>query len=311
MLDFHSEFRKFDEKIQLSESKKEKMRISRDAIENTIVDYHKDILKVREPSFKAQGSFVINTALNPIANEEVDMDYGIYLNDQPDDMDEWITPRKAHERILEALKGHTQDESVSKTNCVRVLYRNFYHLDLPIYIIFNEKAYLAQTKQNSWIHSDAREFQDWYYSNRNDEMLSRIVRYVKAWRDNTKSKLKSLEITIATVIYANLERKRDDLVLYDTVTNIVNELSIRRSIYKPVAPFEDLWDGYSESDIDEILKELRLFRDDLHIALNSSTNKKGSVILREIFGDRFPIKEDEGSLPEPQRLTSGAKPWKM
>ena len=239
MLDFQSEFKDFDEKIKLTKSRKNSMRTSRNAIKQKICSYHKNTIEVSMPKFKTQGSFILNTALNPVNdNEEVDMDYGVYLNDQPEDVKKWITPKNAHKRIMDALAGHTQNECISKTCCVRVRYHNFYHLDLPIYIMKEEKAYLAQAKDNKWINSDAKEFRKWFYENRDDLLLSKIVRFIKAWRDFTKSKLRSIELTILAVNCFNNSREREDLVLYDTLVNICNELEVTRKIEKPVAPFE-------------------------------------------------------------------------
>lgn len=310
MLDFQSEFKKFDGRIKLSEPRKELLRTSRDAIKEKIVRYHRDILEVAAPEFVSQGSFVINTALNPIDNEEVDMDYGVYLNDQPEDINEWLTPKQAHNRIIEALKGHTQDECESKPFCVRVLYRNNYHLDLPIYIVSKENAYIANSKSGEWVRSDAKEFETWFYSNRQDEMVSRIIRYLKAWRDFKKSDFKSIELTIAAVSHSDISRERDDLVLYDTVNNILTSLSLERKIVKPVAPYENLWGDYSESKINRMLDNLKGFFDDLHNALNSDSNNRCSIILREVFGERFPKKDNSENQESPKILTSGAKPWK-
>jgi len=310
MVDFQDEFKTFDEKIKLTESKKASMRISRNAIKKKIINYFKDHLEITAPIFTTQGSFVINTALNPIENEEVDMDYGVYLQDQSENEEDWITPRKAHKRIIDALEGHTQDECISKTSCVRVLYRNFYHLDLPVYIMKNDKAFLAQTECNEWINSDSKEFRNWFYENRNDVKLSKMVRLIKAWRDFTKTEMTSIEITILTVNCFNNEREREDLVLYDTVANIYDEILISRKVEKPVSPFEDLWENYSEDKKDEIIEMVKQFRDDLNIALSNTSNHRGSVILREVFGERFPLKKDEENGERyRQQLRSGVKPW--
>ncbi|GHT69175.1 hypothetical protein FACS1894110_18130 [Spirochaetia bacterium] len=81
-----------------------------------------------------KGSFTIATVLNPIGDNEVNTDDSIYLQHISDN-EEWPMPREAHKLILDALEGNTQDGCESKISCVRVLYRNVYHLDLPVYIM--------------------------------------------------------------------------------------------------------------------------------------------------------------------------------
>ena len=67
--------------------------------------------------------------------------------------DSWPLPSSMHNDIINALDGHTQDGCESKTSCVRVQYRNFYHLDLPVYIMDGDDALLGQTSNDEWIKS--------------------------------------------------------------------------------------------------------------------------------------------------------------
>lgn len=308
MLDFHDAFVEYDSKIKLTEARKEKIRISREAIKDKIIDYHEKELNIRAPEFEIQGSFTINTALNPIDNEEVDMDCGVYLQDQTEDESEWLKPRDAHKRIIDALEGHTKDECISKTSCVRVRYRNFYHLDLPIYIEKDDKTYLARTSDNEWSHSDAREFRDWFYKNRQSDDVNKIVRIIKGWRDYSKSGFSSIELTILVVRCFSTFERRLDLIFYNTVNNIYNYLSMNRSINKPVAPYENLWEGYTENDIDTLINRVKDLKDDLDLAIYTSKSyEKGSTILIEVFGDRFPLIQD----PEPIKhsVDTGFRLW--
>lgn len=185
MLDFNKEFCEFNQRIKLTTVRKDKIKASRDAIREKIRNYFGTELKENKPYFYSQGSFTTNTALNPIDDNEVDADDGVYLNHVDIDK-EWPLPSSMHKVIIKALEGHTNDGCKSKTNCVRVVYRNFYHLDLPIYILKNNKAYLANTKSERWINSDSKEFSEWFYNNRKEEQNSRIIRYLKAWRDYQK-----------------------------------------------------------------------------------------------------------------------------
>ena len=44
-----------------------------------------------------------------------------------------------------------KDGCEDKTNCVRVIYQSDYHVDIPIYIMDNDHALLANKKTNKWV----------------------------------------------------------------------------------------------------------------------------------------------------------------
>ena len=296
----------FDGKIKLTKSRKDTILTSRDAVREKIRSYFSKELDLKQPKFKMQGSFTINTALNPIGNNEVDIDDGVYLQHITEN-DTWPTPQEAHQLILDALKGHTQDGCEDKPSCVRVIYRNFYHLDLPVYIINNDCANLAQVKFNKWQHSDSKEFRDWFYKNRTDEQASRIVRYLKAWRDNRNFKFASIELTILAIENFSFQGDRDDLALLNTLDKINIKLQSRQ-IKKPVSPFENLWDDISEGEKDKRIRQLNDLTADVKNAIDSKSEHRSSLMLREQFGERFPLLEDENKTII-QTYSHGAKPW--
>jgi hypothetical protein len=195
MANTNKAFLDFDNETKLTESRKDKILNSRYAVRAKIKKYFLEDIKVKQPKFNMQGSFTINTALNPINDNEVGIDDGVYLQHISDN-DTWPTPKEAHQLILTALKGHTQDGCENKPSCVRVVYRNFYHLDLPIYIMKDDRACLAQTKLNEWQRSDSKDFKDWFYKQRINEQTSRIVRYLKTWRDYRVFGFSSIEFYI-------------------------------------------------------------------------------------------------------------------
>lgn len=144
-----SEFREFDKAIKLSEAKKEKILKSREAVRNKIREHFKNTLGVNQPKFRIQGSFTLNTALMPIGNNEVDIDDGLYLmHINTDDHSQWPAPRKVHKDIMEALKNHTQNGCEDKTSCVHVIYKNDYHIDIPVYILTSDNHAWLGNKKN-------------------------------------------------------------------------------------------------------------------------------------------------------------------
>lgn len=308
MNNLHNDFTKFNSTIKLSTGRKERINTSREAVRKRIRNYFTNELGVTQPKFHTQGSFAINTALNPLDDNQVDLDDGMYLTHLKEDPSEWISPQEAHDLVKEAVSGHTQDEVEDKPSCVRVVYRSFYHLDLPIYVLHEGKAMLAHTKEDRWIHSDAKEFRDWFYSSRKDEQTSRIIRYLKAWRDYTGVDLKSIAITVFVIQFFRYTSDRDDLTLRDTVANGLKIIERDRSLYEPVAPEKDLWGEYSKKKMDVLLDAFRQLHLDVSDAIEASSSERAGAILKEVFGDRFPDPPKSGN-SKAKKVESGPKPW--
>jgi hypothetical protein len=309
MTNINKAFLDFDNNIKLSQSKRDRILTSRDAVRKKIKKYFSDTLEVNQPKFRTQGSFAIYTALNPIEDNEVDTDDGIYLQHVSDSMDEWPKPKDAHKLILDALENHTQNGCESKTSCVRIVYKNDYHLDLPIYIMEDDKAFLAQTKANEWQHSDSMDFRDWFYTNRKDDQTSRIIRYLKAWRDYRKLEFSSIELTILGIENFSGCDNRDDYSLLYTLQNIKSTLQ-SKIIKKPVAPFENLWEDLSEKEKENRIQQVLDLYNDLKSAVDSKSPQRASTIMRENFGDRFPLIKDEDEYSNIHNYSFGAKPWR-
>lgn len=307
-MSLHKSFIDFSSKITISASKKESILNSRNAIRSVIRNYFKDGLKINQPKFRIQGSFSINTALQPIEDNEVDIDDGLYLQHiDSNDEKTWPTPKEIHNTIMKSLEKHTKDGCEDKISCIRVIYQNDYHVDIPVYIIKNGHALLANKKTNKWQTSDSKDFKDWYFENRQNDQTTRIVKYLKAWRDNKNINMASIELTILSVRH-HVTDDSDAVSLQKTVNAIYSELDAIRCIMKPVAPYENLWTD--KTDIDSVLKKIKQLKDDLSSAVENNSEHRASLILREQFGDRFPlIKETENS-NSLRNYDTGPRPWK-
>lgn len=307
-MNINTAFTKFDDNITLSQSKRSSIIASRNAIRDKIKNFFKG-KKEKVPSFYIQGSFATHTALAPLLNEEVDIDDGLYLNNiESDDMEKWPSPKDAHKEIMDALEGHTQDGCEDKTSCVRVIYQNNYHVDIPVYIMKDDHAYLANTKSNEWVLSDSKDFKDWYADKikEDSEQARRITRYIKAWRDYNKVKMTSIEIAI--LVAEHFVQDDSDLIsLKKTLNAMYLDVMENQSIYKPVSPNENLWEDKSLKEKTAITDELRDFLNDVGDACKK-TDSEASTILRECFGNRFPqIEEKRDSVTS--TYSEGPKPW--
>jgi len=199
MARLHKEFTQFNKELKLTVARKEGLKNSRKEIKRKIrtwfVENNPDEL---QPRFAGQGSFEMNTIINPIPEYEdgvplrrYDLDYGIYFienegEDNKRTIDTW------HNWIYEAVEDHTDQAPIRKNTCVRVIFADGHHIDLPIYYKKDETISLAH-KTKGWIESDPKEFYEWFNFEKNAQ-IERIVRYLKAWKNYRETKNSSLNV---------------------------------------------------------------------------------------------------------------------
>ncbi|MEH2076926.1 MAG: hypothetical protein V7K57_21410 [Nostoc sp.] len=293
MADCHKLFLEFNTLIALNSKRKQTLRMSRDAVRDRIRRYFQDKQNGFSPKFHGQGSFIMNTIIEPL-DREFDIDDGIYFKVEAEPLQSVST---FHRWIWEAVDGHTKQMPIDKQTCVRLVYVGQYHLDLPIYyIIEGQTPYLAH-KGKGWIKSDPREFIKWFNKKAdNDGQLKRIVRYLKAWSDYRKGNLPSG--LIFSILAANniVFDERDDLALYKTLLNIKSSLESSFVCYRPTTPaYENLLEDYSKTNKDYFLGQLGSFIQSAERALDEKTSQKDACkAWQRHFGeDRFPFESEE------------------
>lgn len=288
MANMNELFLTFDEKIKLTTAKSNSLKTSRDSLRKDIKSWFEDNDKSK-PNFCWQGSFAMKTTLNPLGENDYDMDDGVYLNGYSSDQDTWPAPSTVHKWIKDATDDRTEQDSIDKNTCVRVVYANNYHIDLPIYIMKDEVAFLAH-KSKGWTESDPKAFRDWFLDkvSSNGEQLRRIVRYLKAWKDYKNLPLKGIELTILACENIDCFDNRDDKALKNTITNIVSKLEDNYTCKKPVIPNEDLFEEHSETKQTEIISALKSLKKALEEAIAERDEEKASEKLILFFGSRFP-----------------------
>lgn len=321
----HKLFSDFDYIIRLNDSKIAKLKTNREALRDKIRAYFKDN-SWGVPKFHSQGSFSLKTNLNPIKKttadgdikEEYDLDDGVYFICPESERKE---PATYHDRIKKAVDGHA-DNVVDKTTCVRVVYVDGHHIDLPSYWLEKDGNTPQLThKSKGFIDSDPNAFKDWVdgkISNANSNgQLRRIIRYFKAWKDYREDKNSSLKLPsgfIFTILACNNFSKndQDDLALKNTAEAIKAILDISFTCYRPTVPTnEELLIEYSK---DTVLKELGDLISNAQKAINSECEKEVSEFWRKVFGERFPLgkEKDEKSTKknnsQPTR-TKVSAPW--
>jgi hypothetical protein len=318
-------FSDFNGKVRLVPSKRDKLQTNRDALRKRIHD-HFEKKKWDQPKFYPQGSVPLATNLNPIKTtnhdgdtiEEYDLDDGVYFICAEDERKE---PATYHDRIKRAVEGH-KEEVVGKDTCVRVVYADGHHVDLPPYWSEqdDDTPQLAH-KSKGFTDSDPRKFKDWVDTKISQTseagQLRRDIRFLKAWKDHRENTNKNLKLPsgfILTILACNnyQEDNDDGTSFSDTVKAIKSDLDASFCCYRPTTPTnEDLLTDYDKGTA---IAELENVISHADAAEASDCEKEASEHWRKVFGDRFPLgkkKETSQKKPPttPTRKAQADNPW--
>lgn len=300
MANNHEQFVAFHETIKATDVRKKKLKANRKTLRDRIKKYFKDNLPDEiKPKFHSQGSFALDTILNPIKDDDglaaYDLDDGVYfIGESEEDKHEiqWY-----HDKVYAAVDGHTDQKPNDKKSCIRVNYADGHHVDLPMYFKVEGDAHpqLAH-KKKPWVEQDAKDFEDWFREQCDRKTyLREIVRFLKAWREYMKAE-KGVGLPcgfILTILAANHYTENDstrfDVIMKDTLVSMEDELSKdgHFKCKRPVSPYEDLFENYSDTKRNTFLSRLKSFREDAERAVNSKNQKEGCEKWQKNFGDRF------------------------
>jgi hypothetical protein len=294
-------FREFNKTIKLSETKKDSLRASRNALRKKVKDKFKQ--EGFEVKFYWQGSFAMRTIITP-KDGGYDIDDGIYV--QGDDLPE-VPIETLHTWIVQAAKDHTSIEPKDKNTCVRVFFKDGHHIDLVLYHKKeNEHPKLAH-KVKGWTPSDPKEFMDWFNPRCDkDGQAKRIVQYLKAWADNIREEIPGgIILTILAINNLRLS-DRDDVAFLDTMKSMYGSLSIQSQCMRPTTAYEDLLADYSQSKRNYFMGKLSAFIQSGNQAMEMTNQKDACPKWQKHFGDRFPCGMAEDNLDDAKSFASPA-----
>lgn len=303
MANNHTQFTAFNSTITLKSYHKETLKGNRKAIRERITKYFKDNYPDDiQPKYHSQGSFAMNTILNPINDSDsidslvaFDLDDGVYLISDKNNNDDRLSVTTYHRRVYNAVEKHTSLGATDKTTCVRVEYAAGHHIDLPIYFKRKDFKPTLAHKSKDWIDSDPMEFYEWFNAKaKQNQQLRRVVRYLKAWSDNCNSQNSSVKMPsgfILTILAVNnfIANERDDVAMKDVLMNMNKSLKANFSCTRPTTPIgEELFgDKYSNTKKNNFLSKLDSFATSAEQAINETNPKKACLKWQKHFGDRF------------------------
>ena len=316
MATLHKEDLSFDSNIKLTEVRKAGLMGSRQELKRKIRKWFKENKPEElQPKFKGQGSFDMNTVINPIPKYDedgnkllfYDLDYGVYFIKEEGEynrksIDTW------HDWVYKSVEDHTDQKPKKKTNCVRVIFSDGHHVDLPIYYKDGDTPELAH-KSRGWIDSDPKKFLEWFNDLKNAQ-LEKIVRILKAWKNYRELNNNSLKLPSGfelTILVTNnyVEDDNLDYAFSETVRAIENELKSNFKCMRPTAPVEDVFSGYTEIRKNDFMNALGSLIKDCNRAKNEPNFMKASKYLRDNqFGERFPLGEDKNEKDKSRNLST-------
>jgi hypothetical protein len=246
-----------DQKVTLPQSERTAMRDRRDANRERLKNRLKEKGKPAPQEFIKQGSYAMRTMVQD-ADNDYDIDDGVYFSEASlrDKNGDEMSPRDARRMVCEALQDDrfTKQPAVQRS-CVRVLYNEGYHVDIPVYRIRESDGEYELAMGDSWTISRAADVEAWFddfnFDNSPDEengrQFRRITRQLKKFarsRANWKAEIApGFTITkLATESYcANLDR--EDTALRDAMQRMHNRLLLNLEVAHPVTPNTNLTKG--------------------------------------------------------------------
>jgi hypothetical protein len=329
MANNHEQFMEFNGAIRLTDARRKSLKGSRKELRRKIRKYFDDE-KPNEikPKFGSQGSFLMDTIVNPIPRkikvqgEEItlliyDIDDGVYFIGNQNQAERHPVGTY-HDWIYEAVKDHTNQKPVRKKTCIRVLFADGHHIDLPIYYKQGTIPELAHFIKN-WLESDPQAFTEWFNGQADvNPQLRRIVRYLKAWKDFREFTDSGKEFPtglVLTILACNnyMKHNRDDISIKETLVLMRDRLCRNFECLRPTTPKgENLLAEYSHKDyfmtcLDRMIEKAQK-------AIDETNPKNGCKHWQDEFGDRFSCstakdeKEAENS-PGLKTLVGTHKPY--
>jgi hypothetical protein len=321
MANCHKLFQHYNSAIRLTDDKRVTLMAVRDSLRKRM---HSNYLMIPEDErdhialdFQTQGSFVMDTIIKPL-NDDFDLDDGVYFQGGVS-KENRPAPKIFHDWVVRSVdKDNEYEEIKDKPTCVRVQYKQGFHIDLPIYYADNFICPdLAETSKG-WLLSNPVEFIAWFEEKtqsgfkkaflyesleyaepyqqwitdirKKDCQLRRLVRYMKAWADLKRSEMPCG--IIMTILVANnfVVNERDDIAFRDTLVNIKHYLNDNGFICpRPTSPSgEDLFSSTSQVEKTYFMNALTNLIQSATNAINAINEKEACKEWEKHFGSRFP-----------------------
>ncbi|WP_067625777.1 nucleotide-binding domain-containing protein [Alicyclobacillus acidiphilus] len=184
-----------------------------------------------------QGSVAMSTVTQ---NENKDYDIDVAIIFDKDNIPSGTTAVK--NIVVNALKKKTKQfntEPVAKTNCVRIVYADGYHIDFAIYRRYKDEDgnYHYEHCGSDWRPRDPRAVTKWFNeaSKSWNHKLRIVVRLLKMFSKSRDYWVMPGGVILSVLTNENFRSLyRIDEMFYETLTAIKNRLAIDKEVLNPV-----------------------------------------------------------------------------
>lgn len=243
------------DEVTLSKKQQDEMRTRRNAGRTRLQNGLETAQKPQPDEIESQGSYMMRTMVQDEDND-YDIDDGAYFDtaDLTDNAGFALTPLAARQRVCDAVSwdGRLKHEATVKRNCVRQVYTEGFHIDIPVYRIVTTKdedgtavKHYELASGDDWTRSDARAVTRWFNGlvgelnagESDGSQMRRITKLTKkfarraGWKDQTTS---GICITKLVVDHFQSDTDRDDRSLRNTWAAIRTKLRLSTEIDHPV-----------------------------------------------------------------------------
>lgn len=313
-MELQKEFEDFHGKIRLGTyDENEILRKKRDLLIDELKDKLKDE-KVPDTEKKLtftkidQGSYSMNTGVKP-KNDDYDIDVGIIFDITNDEYES----HKLKKLVFDKLNSQHNRTVKYNRPCITIEYKDGYHVDLAIYSKNNDDIHIAWGKENSkeriWYKSEPIKLTKWVSDVSSDtnkyQQFRRCVRFLKKWKEkHFSSSGNNVPASIGLTIQArnHFYYHEDDYL--NTLIYIVERMKsdfytsteswkMNIDISLPVEPQKNVYYKMSEIQQDNFYEKVEALLESLNDARDDDSRNKSCKILRKVFGDEFPLSDDD------------------
>lgn len=293
MYDLNSQFNDFYKNyVMLPEEEKNRLRelkkLNIDRLKDGLSEYNEE----NETSYKLvevleQGSVAMGTVNQ---NDENDYDIDVAIVFDKDNIPEGNISVK--NIIVDALKRKCtklKKDPEFKTNCVRIIYSEGYHIDFAIYRRFKNDSdeYEYEHCGSEWRSRDPRAITNWFLEKNKDNNynLREIVRIIKMFsKSRTWWKMPGGLIQSVLVEEQIQENDRLDVAFYNTIDAIKTRLFFRKNVYNPVDSSNLILKQKDRTEINNLYNRLSTHIENLSILFDDECSKNDAL---EAWGEFF------------------------
>lgn len=298
MANCNSLFQQFREKIAPNPTQLDQLLGSRSNVEDKIIEYFRKKEGFKIPSFKLHGSTIPEFRTIILKKDGTyDVDRGVYF-----EQDVKFAAETVQSYVKEAVMNITVDQAEHRKKCIRVLYRNQYNVDIPVFKKVPGDLYpKLAVKGEGWRNEDVDGLKSWLLAQKaksNDGQLIHLIMYMKRWANEIEvAERHKMPSGIALTVWAceNFRpiANRDDIAFCETLKSLVSSLFTGVSCRLPKEPFDNLVLNLDNMQRSKFFDSLKALRDDAERALTTPNQLLSSKLWAKHLGDKFPQGKNE------------------